>query len=253
MAADMQDVHDVPDTAAQDMQGIVAVGASMPDGLNTRATPQQTMTSASGIVGVDEAGRGPLAGPVYAAAVLLDPQDPIGDLADSKTLTAGKREQLAAQIRRRARAWCIALADVHEIDALNILNATLLAMRRACLGLPARITLAQIDGNRVPPDLPFRAEAIVKGDATIPAIAAASILAKTARDAHCQQLHTAWPQYAFDQHKGYGTALHLERLRIHGLCPAHRVSFAPVRQQMARLDTAAIGMQTFKGAASDAP
>jgi len=187
----------------------------------------------SGMVGVDEAGRGPLAGPVYAAAVMLNPHDTIIGLADSKTLTAAKREQLAEQIRRRALAWCIALADVREIDTLNILNATLLAMRRACAGLPAHITLARIDGNRVPRDLPFPAEAVIKGDATVPAIAAASILAKTARDAWCQQLHAAYPQYAFDQHKGYGTALHLARLRAHGPCPEHRTSFAPVRRCLA--------------------
>jgi len=211
-----RDKHD-----PQDMHGIVAVGGN------------SAVASSSGVVGVDEAGRGPLAGPVYAAAVLLDPQDIIIGLADSKTLSAARREQLAEQIRRRALAWCIALADVHEIDTLNILNATLLAMRRACLALPAHITQAQIDGNCVPRDLPFPAQAVVKGDATVPAIAAASILAKTARDAYCQDLHTAWPQYAFDQHKGYGTALHLQRLRTHGPCPAHRKSFAPVRRASA--------------------
>jgi len=123
---------------------------------------------------------------------------------------------------------------VEEIDRLNILHATMLAMRRACTGLPARIMLARIDGNRAPRDLPFPVETVVKGDATDPAIAAASILAKTARDAYCQQLHAEHPQYAFDQHKGYGTALHLARLSMHGPCPAHRTSFAPVRRCLAR-------------------
>jgi len=214
---------------------IVAAGGCVLDGTDTltRAVPPWGVEPIRGIVGVDEAGRGPLAGPVYAAAVMLNPQDDIPGLADSKTLTAAKREQLAVQIRSRALAWCIALADVREIDTLNILNATMLAMRRACTGLPMRIILARIDGNRAPRDLPFPVETMVKGDATDPAIAAASILAKTARDAYCQQLHAEYPQYAFDQHKGYGTALHLARLSMHGPCPAHRTSFAPVRRCLA--------------------
>jgi len=225
------DISDIPHAA----QGIVAVGGCVLDGASAHTEqPCGTTERICGMVGVDEAGRGPLAGPVYAAAVMLNPRDEILGLADSKTLTAAKRERLAAQIRSRALAWCIALADVHEIDTLNILHATLLAMRRACLGLPAHIALARIDGNRVPHDLPFPCEAVVKGDATVPAIAAASILAKTARDAYCQQLHADYPQYAFDQHKGYGTALHLARLHAHGPCPAHRVSFAPVRRCLAR-------------------
>jgi len=185
---------------------------------------------AQGVVGVDEAGRGPLAGPVVAAAVLLDPRRTIAGLADSKTLRAAKREQLAVQIRNQALAWCVAWADTQEIDALNILQATMLAMRRACVGLPAQITLAQIDGNRIPEGLPCPAVALIRGDAYIAAISAASILAKTARDAYCQALHLRYPQYAFDQHKGYGTALHLTRLRQHGPCPEHRSSFAPVRK-----------------------
>jgi len=184
----------------------------------------------SGVIGVDEAGRGPLAGPVYAAAVLLNPDEPIAGLADSKTLSAAKRTKLAEEIRRRALAWSIAHASVEEIDTLNILRATLLAMQRACLALPARITLAQIDGTHAPRDLPFAVATVVKGDATVPAIAAASILAKTARDAWCLQLHAEYPHYAFDQHKGYGTALHLARLLEYGPCPAHRRSFAPVRR-----------------------
>jgi len=214
------------DTTAQ---GIVALGGRRTAEHGAQTT-NHTRAWISGTVGVDEAGRGPLAGPVYAAAVMLDPADPIAGLADSKTLTAVKRERLAVQIRGRALAWCIARADVCEIDRLNILQATLLAMRRACLHLPARITRAHIDGDRVPRDLPFPAVAVVKGDATDVAIAAASILAKTARDAYCQQLHADYPHYAFDQHKGYGTALHLARLRMHGPCPEHRTSFAPVRR-----------------------
>jgi len=182
------------------------------------------------IAGVDEAGRGPLAGPVYAAAVILAPQRPIEGLADSKKLTAAKRQAVAEQIRQHARVWCIASASVEEIDRLNILHATLLAMRRACEGLSVTPECILIDGNRIPPDLPCPAQALIKGDARIPAISAASILAKTARDADCLRLHAQYPQYAFDVHKGYGTARHLRLLREHGPCPAHRRSFAPVRQ-----------------------
>lgn len=184
------------------------------------------------IAGIDEAGRGPLAGPVFAAAVILDPARPIKGLADSKTLTAQRRDDLAAQIRSQALAWCVASASVEEIDTLNILHATMLAMRRACEGLSPRPDKALIDGNRIPVGLSCLAEAIVKGDSKIPAISAASILAKTARDADCQLLHLQYPHYAFDQHKGYGTALHLELLQIHGPCPAHRRSFAPVKNWM---------------------
>jgi len=189
------------------------------------------------LAGVDEAGRGPLAGPVYAAAVILHPQQPIAGLADSKKLTAAKRQTLAEQIRQYARGWCIASASVAEIDSLNILQATMLAMRRACEGLgeqgvrPERIL---IDGNRIPAGLPCPAQALVKGDSLVPAISAASILAKTARDAYCLQLHAQYPHYAFDVHKGYGTAQHLRLLREHGPCPAHRRSFAPVRQLLAQ-------------------
>lgn len=182
------------------------------------------------VAGIDEAGRGPLAGPVYAAAVILDPARPIAGLNDSKKLTAMRRDQLAEQIRSDALAWCIASASVEEIDNLNILQATMLAMRRACAGLSLKPAQALIDGNRVPLGLACPAQAIVKGDATVAAISAASILAKTARDADCLALHEAYPDYAFDQHKGYGTALHLARLASHGPCPAHRRSFAPVRR-----------------------
>lgn len=182
------------------------------------------------IAGVDEAGRGPLAGPVYAAAVILDPDHPIAGLADSKTLTAARRSALAEDIYRYARSWCVAQASVEEVDRLNILWATMLAMRRACEGLtfiPAEIL---VDGNRIPNGLAYPARALIKGDAQVAAISAASILAKTARDAYCMELHALYPQYAFDQHKGYGTSLHRARLIEHGPCPAHRRSFAPVRQ-----------------------
>ncbi|HEU0230431.1 MAG TPA: ribonuclease HII [Burkholderiaceae bacterium] len=180
--------------------------------------------------GVDEAGRGPLAGAVFAAAVILDPGLPIPGLADSKVLSASRREHLADLIRERALAWHIASASVEEIDALNILQATMLAMRRACAGLHPAPELALIDGNRVPRPLSCEARTIVKGDALVAAISAASILAKTARDAYCASMHHAYPQYAFDQHKGYGTALHLARLREHGPCPMHRRSFGPVKR-----------------------
>lgn len=182
------------------------------------------------VAGIDEAGRGPLAGPVYAAAVILDPAKVINGLADSKKLTAQRRDALAIEIRTHALAWCIASASVEEIDSLNILQATMLAMRRACEGLSLTPGTALIDGNRIPQGLPCPAEAIVKGDATVAAISAASILAKTARDADCMALHECYPQYSFDQHKGYGTALHLAKLEMHGPCPAHRRSFAPVRR-----------------------
>lgn len=180
------------------------------------------------VCGVDEAGRGPLAGPVYAAAVVLDPSRPIVGLRDSKKLSEARRDQLALEIKARALAWSIAICDEQEIDTLNILQATMLAMRRAIEGLSCVPTLALIDGNRCPP-LTIPAQAIIKGDVTVPAISAASILAKTARDAALQLLHRQYPQYGFDQHKGYGTALHLERLRIFGVSPVHRKSYAPVR------------------------
>ncbi|NYT36693.1 ribonuclease HII [Allopusillimonas soli] len=181
------------------------------------------------IAGIDEAGRGPLAGPVYAAAVILDPGRRIRGLDDSKKLTAERREELAAKIRERALAWCIASASVQEIDSLNILQAAMLAMRRACEGLAVIPDKALIDGNTLPRGLACLAEPVVGGDATVKAISAASILAKTARDAYCLEMHASYPDYGFDQHKGYGTSLHLQRLALHGPCPAHRRSFAPVR------------------------
>jgi ribonuclease HII len=185
------------------------------------------------VCGVDEAGRGPLAGPVFAAAVILDPARPISGLRDSKKLSAARRESLAALIRRDALAWSIAQCCEAEIDTLNILQATMLAMRRAIEGLMQQPTLALIDGNRCP-QAAVRCEAVVGGDDLVAEISAASILAKTARDAALEQLHAQFPQYGFNQHKGYPTALHLERLRVHGVSPVHRRSYAPVRALLGR-------------------
>lgn len=195
------------------------------------ATPEQLGLGwhAPGLVaGVDEAGRGPLAGPVVAAAVILDELHPIRGLADSKVLTARRREQLFDEIRAKALCVCIAEASVEEIDRLNILQATLLAMRRAVEGLRLPPQQVLVDGNRLPV-LKVPAEAIVKGDAKVPAISAASILAKVWRDRLCAELHAQWPHYGFDGHKGYPTPEHLDALRRHGACPAHRRSYAPVR------------------------
>ena len=178
--------------------------------------------------GVDEAGRGPLAGPVVAAAVILDDLQPIDGLNDSKLLTARRRELLFDQIRARALCCSIAQASVEEIDALNILQATLLAMQRAVDGLRLRPHRVLVDGNRLP-ILKVPAEAIVRGDATVKAISAASILAKVFRDRLCVEMHALHPQYGFDGHKGYPTPAHLAALREHGACPQHRRSFAPVR------------------------
>ncbi len=180
------------------------------------------------VCGVDEAGRGPLAGPVFAAAVILDPACPIEGLADSKKLPERTRERLALEIRARALAFGVAFASVEEIDEINILQATLLAMRRAVEALQVRPAEALIDGNRCPA-LAIPARAIVRGDATEPAISAASILAKTARDAEMRRIHEAFPQYALDRHKGYDTAAHRAALNLHGPAPFHRKSFAPVR------------------------
>lgn len=181
------------------------------------------------ICGVDEAGRGPLAGPVFAAAVILDWRHPITGLADSKKLSEKKREKLAVEIRQYALAWAVGRAEVEEIDRINILQASLLAMKRAVEGLTVTPTKALIDGLYCPP-LRMMAEAIIKGDASVPQISAASILAKTARDAHMLELHQLYPQYGFDRHKGYGTAEHLAALRRHGPAPIHRLSFAPVKK-----------------------
>jgi ribonuclease HII len=180
------------------------------------------------ICGVDEAGRGPLAGPVVAAAVILDPAQPIAGLNDSKKLSATKRERLAAEIHAKALAWCVAEASVEEIDAINILQATMLAMQRAVAGLSLKPSEVLVDGNRCPNiDLPVRA--IIGGDATVAVISAASILAKTSRDAGLLELDARYPVYGFAKHKGYGTAVHLAALQQHGPCPEHRMSFAPVR------------------------
>jgi ribonuclease HII len=181
------------------------------------------------VCGVDEAGRGPLAGPVFAAAVILDPRRPIDGLRDSKQLTEARRNELAPQIRECALAWAVAECSHEEIDTLNIYHATMLAMRRAVEALATVPTIALIDGNRCPP-LSVRAHAIVEGDDKVHAISAASILAKTSRDAALVALHGIYPEYGFDQHKGYSTPMHLERLRAHGPCPVHRRSFAPVRE-----------------------
>jgi ribonuclease HII len=181
------------------------------------------------VAGVDEAGRGPLAGPVVAAAVILDERHPIKGLADSKKLTALRRERLFDEIRAKALCCSIAEASVEEIDRLNILQATLLAMRRAVAGLRLKPNKVLVDGNRLP-TLEVLAEAIVGGDALVPAISAASILAKVHRDRWCLTLDQQYPQYGFAQHKGYGTAAHLAALRAHGPCAQHRTSFRPVTE-----------------------
>jgi ribonuclease HII len=181
------------------------------------------------VAGIDEAGRGPLAGPVVAAAVILDPRRPVAGLRDSKVLAPLRREELAIQIRERSIAWATGSADVAEIDAINILQATMLAMRRAVEALGVVPEEALVDGNRCPP-LACRTRAIVKGDRDIAAISAASILAKTTRDALLVELDRVYPQYGFAQHKGYGTPEHLAALERHGRCPLHRRSFAPVAQ-----------------------
>ncbi|MBP6656038.1 MAG: ribonuclease HII [Propionivibrio sp.] len=181
------------------------------------------------VCGVDEAGRGPLAGPVVAAAVILDPANPVEGLNDSKKLSAKRRELLAIEIRAKALAWSVAEATVEEIDAINILQASMLAMRRAVEGLVVKPVSALIDGNRCPA-LACKAEAIVGGDGKMESIAAASILAKTTRDAGMRELHVAYPHYGFDRHMGYPTAFHLQALRDYGASPVHRRSFAPVAQ-----------------------
>ncbi|WP_047514004.1 ribonuclease HII [Methylophilus sp. Q8] len=186
-----------------------------------------------GLCGIDEAGRGPLAGAVYAAAVILDPERPIAGLADSKKLSEAKRDLLAVEIKAHALAWGIASVSAQEIDEINILQASLLAMQRAYQAMVAQFgvhaTLIQVDGNRSPKfELPC--EAIVKGDSKVAEISAASILAKTARDASLLVLDAQYPQYGFAQHKGYPTALHLARLAQHGITPEHRRSYGPVKK-----------------------
>jgi ribonuclease HII len=189
------------------------------------------------VCGVDEAGRGPLAGPVFAAAVILDPNAPIVGLTDSKKLTAKARDLLAPEIKLKALAWAIASSSVEEIDSLNILQATLLAMQRAVellvLNFGIEPNLVMVDGNRAP-KLAYSTQTLVKGDLLEPAISAASILAKTARDAICDALHADYPQYAFDEHKGYGTAKHLALIQSFGPSPVHRKSFNPMRSMLAQ-------------------
>ena len=185
-------------------------------------------------VGVDEAGRGPLVGSVFAAAVVLPEEYDLPGLTDSKKLSERRRDELAVLIKQQALAWCVAAASVEEIDRLNILHATMLAMRRAVHGLERLPEKVWIDGNRVPPDLGCEAEAVVKGDSKIIQISAASVLAKTARDAEMYALAERYPQYGFERHKGYGTAEHLAALQRHGALPEHRRSFAPVREILAQ-------------------
>jgi len=184
------------------------------------------------LCGVDETGRGPLCGPVVAAAVILDPARPIAGLADSKKLSEKRREKLAIEIREKALAWCIAEASVEEIDRLNILHATMLAMQRAVAGLALVPDRVLVDGNRCP-RLEVPCEAVVKGDSLVAEISAASILAKTARDAQLLELDKLYPQYGLAGHKGYPTAAHLAALRAHGACDIYRKSFGPVRDVIA--------------------
>ena len=203
-------------------------------GLPTRGRP---FTALDIVCGVDEAGRGPLAGPVFAAAVILDPRRPIDGLRDSKKLTAARRDELAPLIRAQALAWAVAECSCEEIDSINILQATMLAMRRAVEGLRLKPAKVLVDGNRLP-TLDVLAEAIVKGDARVKAISAASILAKVHRDRLCQSLHLEFPHYGFAGHKGYGTPEHLEALMRHGACVHHRRSFAPVAAAFERMASA---------------
>ena len=181
------------------------------------------------VAGVDEAGRGPLAGPVFAAAVILDELSPISGLADSKKLSPKKRDHLYDIIKAQALCFCVATASVQEIDEMNILQATLLAMQRAVKGLRLKPSKVLVDGNRLPV-LDIRAEAIVRGDSKVASISAASILAKVERDRWCLEIDAQFPLYGFKSHKGYGTALHLQALKQHGPCVWHRKSFAPVSQ-----------------------
>lgn len=188
------------------------------------------------VAGVDEAGRGPLAGPVTAAAVILDPENPISGLADSKKLSEKRRESLAELIRSRSIAWALGWSDAEEIDSINILQASLMAMRRAVESLNIQPLHALIDGNRCPA-LSCTAEAIVGGDAIVPSISAASILAKVARDQYLHKLDEIYPHYGFARHKGYPVKLHILALNEHGPCPEHRRSYAPVRKAMKLKDT----------------
>ena len=185
------------------------------------------------IAGVDEAGRGPLAGPVTAAAVILDPNDPIAGLNDSKKLSENKRNYLEQEIKQKALSWCVATASVEEIDQVNILQASLLAMKRAVEGLSMTPQLALIDGNHVP-NLQCRSRAVIRGDSIHPEISAASILAKQSRDRLMCRIGLSLPLYGFDRHKGYPTTLHLEALNKYGVTEHHRKSFAPVQKILVR-------------------
>jgi len=185
------------------------------------------------VAGVDEAGRGPLAGPVFAAAVILDDMSPISGLADSKKLSPKKRDLLYDIIKARALCFSVAMASVDEIDQLNILQASLLAMQRAVKGLRLKPMKVLVDGNRLPV-LDMRAEAIVKGDSKVASISAASILAKVERDRWCVEIDSQYPLYGFAIHKGYGTSVHLNALKEHGPCALHRSSFAPVAQYLVK-------------------
>ena len=196
------------------------------------------------LAGVDEAGRGPLAGPVIAAAVILDPAHPISGLADSKQLSEKRREELSAEIRQYALAWAMGRAEVQEIDTINILQASLLAMQRAVNGLKIKPDFVQVDGNRCPV-LAYPVEAIIKGDSKVAEISAASILAKVARDQEMLELHAEFPQYAFDQHKGYPTELHRQRLAEYGVCSHHRRSYAPVRAVLAVFAAHALELESL--------
>jgi ribonuclease HII len=209
------------------------------DGAIAETSPSDSRFPASDsgtyVAGIDEAGRGPLAGPVVVAAVVFEPgRTPINGLADSKQLCAERREVLYARIVERALAWHVVFIEVDEIDRINIYHATMLGMRRALEGVlhvarDGRSCLARVDGNALPRELPCPAEAIIGGDASDRSIMAASILAKVSRDRHMRQLHARWPEYGFDEHKGYSTPQHLAALLHHGPCPQHRRSFAPVR------------------------
>lgn len=196
------------------------------------ASAASLVAAARLIAGVDEAGRGPLAGPVTVAAVILDPARPIAGLDDSKKLSEAARETLFPLIVERALAWRIEFVEADEIDRLNILQATLTGMRRALEGLRPRAEAARIDGNKLPRDLPCPAEALIGGDAIEPAIMAASILAKVARDRRMRELHARYPEYGFDRHKGYPSPAHLDALKTHGPCAEHRRSYAPVRDAL---------------------
>jgi len=182
------------------------------------------------LAGTDEAGRGPLAGEVVAAAVILDPQRPIAGLADSKKLSEKKRESLFVEIKEKALAYSVASASIDEIDNINILHASMLAMSRAVSSLSIAPEHVLVDGNRIPPNLPCSAEAVVKGDARQAAISAASILAKVTRDRAIVEAAEIYPEYGFEKHKGYPTAQHLEAIRLHGITPIHRRSFGPVKK-----------------------